>query len=111
MSHTKVYGICENKCKVEVIPKENLVLMSVASMKLNYTGKATWKLSSGGLSSAHKYIPLGFTAKNTSTGNNESYGVESMTVNATAGEFTVKFSDEAKNINFTDILIAFLRID
>ena len=27
MAHEKVYGICENKCKVEVIPKKNLLIL------------------------------------------------------------------------------------
>lgn len=30
MAHEKVYGICENKCKVEVLPKDDLVVASIS---------------------------------------------------------------------------------
>lgn len=44
MAHEKVYGICENKCKVEVIPKSNLLLLtgSISSVSNNADGNKTF---------------------------------------------------------------------
>ncbi len=36
MGHSKVYGICENKCKVEVLPKENCCPKSHSSATSEY---------------------------------------------------------------------------
>lgn len=35
MAHEKVYGICENKCRVEVIPKENITCIRNIHVGLN----------------------------------------------------------------------------
>lgn len=35
MAHEKVYGICENKCRVEVVPKENIVCIRNIFVGLN----------------------------------------------------------------------------
>jgi hypothetical protein len=39
MAHNKVYGICENKCRVEVIPKLEEIILNGTEIKLALNGK------------------------------------------------------------------------
>lgn len=41
MAHEKVYGICENKCKVEVIPKSKFVVIDGSDTSVGY-GMGGW---------------------------------------------------------------------
>lgn len=65
MAHEKVYGICENKCRVEVLPKANFATLASEWIALNIQsvslasgsikiGSAVWEVA----------LPEGFTPDN-----------------------------------------------
>ena len=66
MAHDKVYGICENKCRVEVIPKCENRSMGVSPINIEraengvrYTGMNV-RTGSDGTGSINVYIPPDF---------------------------------------------------
>ena len=56
MAHEKVFGICENKCKVEVVAKENVAIFN---FEQNFKESGENQVVSGTLT-----LPDGFTAEN-----------------------------------------------
>lgn len=47
MAHDKVYGICESKCQVEVLPKERAYGIAHSDTYENTTSDTSWRLDIG----------------------------------------------------------------